>query len=335
MKKTDLSLHYFFLLFVFLLLFIFPATRKVGVDRDSESYASNINTAIEENFSNSITGAREPTFFLIVYIANLLFSDAVRGTFVIYAFIAVFLKLKGINRYSDNFILSLILYISFFYILQEFNTIRSGIATGIFLVSYDDIKRKKLSRFLIKILIATLFHYSSIVLLIFYFVNVPCIKKNLNKIVILSIVFDVFNLNILVLKAIASVAPAFIGVKLNIYINMLTSGLFISVSKQRLIFNVCFLFIIFLVENLKIKKDTDLQTVLDIFKISVSFFFATKCVPVIASRISETSSIFLVLLIPLIVKHFKRNEQNTITLIITLICVPVFLAYIKSYYHFY
>lgn len=333
--KSEKALSIFFLLLFFFILFIFPATRQIGIDRDSGSYAQNAKEAIDNNFSNVITGSREPTFFLIVYIAKLIFPDPIRGTFVIYAFLGVLLKCIGICKLSCDKYLSFVLYIAFFYILQEFNTIRSGIATGIFLLSYEDLCNKDLKKFLFKILIATFFHYSSIVLVIFYLVNVPFIKKHLNFFLVLGILMDVLHLNIYVLRFIALISPAFIGVKLNIYINMLESGFFTSVSTQRLIFNIGFLFIILILENTSIKNNEKIRNLLNIFKISVAFFFATKCVPVVASRISETSSIVLVLLVPEVVKHFRKSEYHLLVLLVTVCCIPLLLMYLDSYYHFY
>ena len=165
-KKNYTELRVCIFLLLFLIIALFPATRKIGIDRDSYAYQNDVLRAIQNNFKNSITSSREPTFFLITYISSLIFSDAVRGVLIIYALLAIALKLLSMYKYSEDIFISLCVYFALFYILHEFTTIRAGVASGIFLLSYDDIIKKRLKKYVFKVFIATLFHYSAFVLII-------------------------------------------------------------------------------------------------------------------------------------------------------------------------
>lgn len=333
-EKDNLKII-FFLIF-FCVLFLISATRKIGIDRDSPAYRGTVYSAIEDNFTHVIRGEREPTFYLIVYVANLLFSNPVRWTFVIYAFIALVLKFKAMYKYSANYVISMFVYISFFFFLHELTTMRAGVSAGLFLLGFDDIREKRFKNYLIKVLIATLFHYSSIIFLLFYFVNRKNISKYLTLVLIISLLIDTLKLNVYFLNSSFDFLPGFISVKLKIYASLLKDGHYSSVSLQRLLFNYFFLMIILFCDIMPaLRKDNNLKMINDIFKISVSLFFLTKCLPVLAARISELTSIYLVLLIPEIIKHFQRKEKMLICSILLFLLLVIMLMYIKGYFPFY
>lgn len=333
-KKTYAFSIYIF--FVFFLL-LFPAFRPIGIDRDSANYASDIIRIINEQHFTLVSLNKEPLFYLIVFISKYLFSNPVRGTLVIFAAFNVILKTYAIFKYSKKLFISLIVYLALFYILQEFNTIRSGASAAVFLFAYNDIKERKFFPFMIKVAVATLFHYSSIFLIIFYLLNNSWVRKNINKILIIAIIFDMANINFLILKTFSHFAPSFISYKLNIYINMLQSGLFSKVSNERFIFNIGILLYIIIIKYAKktrklLKNNYDIYLLTNYFELLLIIFFFTKSIPVIASRTSETASIYLLFLIPQIICAFKKYDRLIISIIIILFCSLLFIAYIKAYY---
>lgn len=73
-----------------------------------------------------------------------------------------------IKKYSVNVYLSVLLYVLFFFSISSY-VVRQFISVGILLLSYDSIVNKKLPKFLLITIISTLFHYSSIIWIFFYF----------------------------------------------------------------------------------------------------------------------------------------------------------------------
>ena len=61
--------------------------------------------------------------------------------------------------------------------LQDFTQVRAAVAVGILLFAVQDIYHRNLFRFIFKVGLACLFHYSSLLIVTLYFVS----KENLNK----------------------------------------------------------------------------------------------------------------------------------------------------------
>lgn len=94
---------------------------------------------------------------------------------------------RFIYKHSKMPFLSIFLYIGFNYFTFNFSGLRQSIAYGIILISYDYIKNRKLAKFIIFIILASLFHTSALVFLPAYFLYK--VKVN-NKTIFAIIVFD-------------------------------------------------------------------------------------------------------------------------------------------------
>lgn len=325
-KSVKLLIEVLFLV-CYALMIIFPAFRPVGMDRDSNNYAKFINDFVNSGYTIKNPGA-ETSFYVIAWISSKLFKNPVRGVLVIYAFVGLIVKFIAITRYSVNRFISLIVYLGFFYVVQDFNTIRASVSTGIFLLAFNDIKEQKFFKYLIKISIASLFHASALVLIFFYFVNKKNIKNKLYALIFIGIVLDFTNLNYKFIELAARYASGFVGQKLNFY---MTYPNYIIVSKMRLIFNLGLAVILYVCEKM-IGKDIEkqLEVYLNILKASVAFFFLANGMPVLAGRVSEMTSIYIVLLIPAFLKKIKKDEKWVIALLIILFCVILMCLYIKT-----
>lgn len=148
-----------FLFIIALVLVSIAGFKKIGLDRDSINYSQFI---ISASFNDSLSLFKmEPLFWLIVEASKLLFSDPVRGTFVIFAILGVSLKLYAIKKISPFPVLSVLVYICFYFILHEMTQIRAGVATAIFLIAIPDIVNKNARGFFLKTALATSFYYLS------------------------------------------------------------------------------------------------------------------------------------------------------------------------------
>ena len=83
--------------------------------------------------------------------------------FFVFAFFTLFLVRKSIQRYSNNPIISWLVYFSLpLFFFASLSTIRQGLAMAIILYSYKYLKEGKNLQFFISILIASLFHLSGL-----------------------------------------------------------------------------------------------------------------------------------------------------------------------------
>jgi hypothetical protein len=326
------------IVYIAFVLAIIPALRPIGIDRDSANYASEITRIASLNHINIFLDGKEPLFNIIVLLTKYITPDPVRWTLIIYAFLGVLIKIYSINKYSDNKLISILVYLGLFYILYEFNTIRSSIASAIFLLSLEDIKNRNFKNYLIKTIIATMFHYAGIVMLPFYFINARFIRDNLLKLIFLAIIFDVVHINVLIIELLIKVLPSFISSRLSIYQAMLKEGLFVKVSFQRDIYNILMLFILIVARSIIRKKhinqidNSDFEIVSNILLFSIFLFYLFRSIPVLASRVSEITNIYIVLFVPIIYKIISKNERYAFIGIIYFTCISLLMAYIRSYY---
>jgi hypothetical protein len=86
--------------------------------------------------------------------------------------------MRIIYKYSYLPIISFIIYLSNIIMLQDINQIRAGVATALFLTSIPYLAQNKKKIFACIILLATLFHFSSLLLLVLLFIDAVPLSKN-------------------------------------------------------------------------------------------------------------------------------------------------------------
>lgn len=160
-RLTDKSQIRLLLGIAFLLVCI-AGFRQVGFDRDSLQYLESY-----QEFAG-LLGAdlrtREPTFWLITAIAKMLPGDGFRWVLLAYAALGMAINVKAIQKVSPYPIMALICFAFLYFPLHTMTQIRASIACGLLLLAIPDIADRRLKDFLIKVGMATLFHYSAIIL---------------------------------------------------------------------------------------------------------------------------------------------------------------------------
>ena len=201
------------ILFTFIAIFLslVAGLRPISISRDDLGYVELLGKL--ENFNLVII---EPTFKVIGYMSQY----EARYTFLIYAFLAVFIKITAIRRLSSFPLATIFAYVCLYFILHEMTQIRVGVAVGIFLLSIKDIYEKNFVSFLVKVSIATLFHYSMVVVFFAYFLNVKSINKPiyyLLPLVAISSALISKDINIIsyLLSFISHVGPSFLVYKID------------------------------------------------------------------------------------------------------------------------
>lgn len=153
---------------VFGIAMIFIAgMREVGVVPDADAYE-------ELYYSDTDSVAMmlyEPSFNFIIDLLQS-FSLGINALFFTYAIISIPVHLTLFWKISRLPLLTLTIYISYYFMMHEMVQIRAGVAAGFFLWAIYLYVEKKKFLTLIFILLATLFHYSAAAgLVIFFFSN--------------------------------------------------------------------------------------------------------------------------------------------------------------------
>ena len=336
-KVTAIVLQNKMASFITLILVLIAGFREIGIDRDSINYANSIQSIDFSIFSDLSFVDKEPTFYLIAYVAHWLFSDAVRGTFVIYALLGVTLKIIGIYRLSRIPLLSVFFYVSSYYLLHELTQIRVGVASAIFLLAIPDIADRNLKAYMAKTVLATLFHYSAVIMLPlyliltsnrsgwFYFILpiVGVFFAHSDKYVLNFVYTNMFLLNLI---------PSFLSHKLINYIDLLQNGVFAKVNIFGFYYLSLMVIYYFCIVNIKrFKSDLDILLI-KILGLSLFILYFFSFLPVFAIRISEFLAIVIMILFASIVYIFKQRILIIcLILIYTLICF-VNIVFIQKYF---
>jgi len=166
-KNTEILL----LMFCSLLLILFAGFRGGGVDRDYANYKE-----IFLNLTENSTYYIEPGFIIITKVVNF-FSGTHLFLFFLFALLGVTIKSYAICKLSDYVFISLLIYFSNIYILNELTQIRAGVASGLLLLSLIPLQVKKNYQFFFIAFIAVLFHLTALVLFFVWFFDTDKINK--------------------------------------------------------------------------------------------------------------------------------------------------------------
>ena len=204
-------IYWFFLIPLILL----AGLRDIGVDQDSIGYVQYYNSA---DLSNIV----EPTFVFISQLVKYLFDD-VQYLFLIYAIIGISLKFFAINKLTDLLIATMPLYISKLFLFYDLNVIRAGVSCSILLLAIIPLSNRKFYQFFILAFIATLFHYSAILLFPLYFLTNRHLTR-IQKYFLYSIVPLSYLIYFLDINLIATLPIPLIQEKIQIYSVLEESG---------------------------------------------------------------------------------------------------------------
>ena len=141
-----------------IILVAIAGLREVGLDHDSENY--------EYIFTHSdpdVFELLEPSYLFISYILSF-FTDDIHVLFLVYACLGVLVKMKAIKELTPLYFLPIIVYLGNYFMLHEMTQIRAGVAASMLLMSIRPMTEGRKWVATGWLLIALLFHFSSIVL---------------------------------------------------------------------------------------------------------------------------------------------------------------------------
>lgn len=293
-----------------IVLFLLSATRTEATSPDYDAYLL--------MYNDYDTLFVEPTFVFISWIVKLLIGNPI-GLFVIYAALAIFIKLKVIKQISSLWFLSILTYISTLYIIQEHAQIRAGVATAFFLLTIKPLYERDWRRFLFFSVIATLFHYSAMVILPLWFIVKPKGYKWLLWFIIPMGYFFYF----LGGNLIATLPFPQIQAKLELYKSLQEAGVGGFDNINVFGFGVllkCLFFYVLLYFRDRIKEHNQyVDILLTIYAIGIFFIPAFSAMPIVSLRLSAMFVAVEMLLFPLFYYIFVPRVLSRLIVIIVAI----------------
>lgn len=219
--------------FLFLLLFLFLGTRLVGPDLYTyQSYykITPPTTYLLQEFQKfSIITLFEPGYLLLNGIARSLNLTFIQFNFL-FSFGIVFIFFARLRKYTPFPLMGVLVFMAYGY-MTSFSAIRQTFAASIFFFSLYYITNNKPHKYLIGILVASTFHASALILLIFYFLR----NRRIDALWIIAILVTLISSGIsgvssMFASKIFSALPFFSPTKVEMYLQDSSSSFFGTVS---------------------------------------------------------------------------------------------------------
>lgn len=294
------------LLYFFLFLFIFLAGIRNYSGADFDSY--------QEIFY--ITSSEYNLFFiepLFGFLNFLISKISLNYNFYLFiiATISLTLKFNFIRNYSPYIFLSILILYCGNYIVQDMGQIRQGLAIGVTFISFKFLIDRKYIYFYFIVLLASLIHYSAIILCIAPFL----VNLNIN----LFKAVGGWFLSFIVGFYLKRYSSTFMGLE-SFFSNEYAANKFSYIEDKDFNSQVGFsigmiirLIVLILAINInysKIKTQIELniyKTITNIYFSGGVVYFIFGFVEIYAARLSLYFTIYEILLIPLILKYHKKT----------------------------
>ncbi len=328
-KNADIHLNHknfveliqiFIFIVVSFILIIIPAFLPLGFSPDSLNYYATINLPPSQfNFLSF-----EPFYWLAVYINQMLFNGSWTSFSLFFSATYVILSVYLIKKYSISPVMSFIVFTLLFYPNFGLIQIRDGVSiTFVWWAFYDLLESKKL-KFIIKIIIAILLHYASIIFLFLLLLDKNRINKKFYLLLpLIGFLLGKYALKIEFYQFIIQYLPIFLKFKAQFYLDNLIMYGKTSILNRLHIFNMYSLFLVIVYYlGLIIKSKDKYFIVLEkLLAFGIFSFFSLATIPSFAVRIGNDFFTFIVFLIPYILKRFKIEEKYLVYYLLTLIIV--------------
>lgn len=303
-----------------LLLLVSLATFRPDTMRDYMEYAVFF-SAGEENFKF------EFGFQWFVHIFNAITYEPL-FFFFIFALISVSLRLSFLYKYAPFFWISVVVYLSNIYILHDMIQLRAAIASVALLWSTIYIYQKRLKPFILIVVLASLFHYSAIAIIPFYFLSS---KRAKWVYFIIPLSYVLYLLGIRIGTLVQYIPVDFVQKLYDLYTK---SAIYkeetVNVFNALQIFRCILFYVILYYSKIILNHSQYINLYLKIYALGLSAIILLSDIPTFAFRISELYQSIEILLVPLLVYAFKsRIIGKSIVIFIAYVIAAMNIFYIK------
>jgi len=284
-------------------MIMFCALRPVGADQDSLAYYAYFNL---DAYSLSLVA--EPSFIFLADLARATSrTEGLTTLFFFYAVIGVSIKFIAFRSLTDLYWFALIVYFSNYFLLHEFTQIRAGVASGLVLISIRYIYERAAMKFIICISLASLFHYSSLIIFPMYLISNPKLTKIdttlLSLAVPAGIVFTYLSLDFTYVIPIE-----LIRTKIDIYIQAeALRDLKLNPFNAVYLIKYAILYVLILCRHRLSELSPYFPILIKFYAVSLFFYLALSFNSAFAIRISELFGIVEIILVPLLC-YFYRDK---------------------------
>lgn len=151
-------------LFLIFLILLVPAVLRQETGNDYLRYVEFFHLASIDAYVPTEAGFN----WLVKLLYGLCGYENYLLVFAVYAFLTIFLMLTAIRQQAENFCFSFFLFMMFGYYFQSFNTMRYYFALSLCMVAMTFLLRKRYAGFVALVFLASLFHKTALVTLLFY-----------------------------------------------------------------------------------------------------------------------------------------------------------------------
>ncbi|RYE13972.1 MAG: EpsG family protein [Rickettsiales bacterium] len=321
----------YFYIFALIILISIAAFRSPSSNNDYKEYVYYYN-----NLSSLTLQQVEPTFIVIANISKVVFGSPI-GLFIIYSILGVSLKGLAFFKLTKFYLLSLLLYVSFYFLLHEMTQIRVGVASAILLLSIPFMYDRKLWIFFLLCIVGICFHYSFLAFPLCYFLDTKKLNVKIYLIVIgCGIVARLLSISPLTLISTLNLEAVF--PKIQGYQLLLAQDVNSRINLFDKLFLLRVLILLFFIWKWHViyKYNQYAVILIKLYAISVIMYIVLSDLPVVGIRMRELFGIVEVILIPLSLYVIKpRYVSVLITVIFALVMLSIELIntqLVKSYF---
>jgi len=253
--------------------------------------------------------------------------------FLFTSFIIVYLICFGIRKLSINFYLSVVLFVVGWFYFESMNVVRQYVAISILFAAFYLFLEKKYLLYIIAIFIAFQFHKSAIIMLPIIFL----VKIKYPKWLMISAVITTFlagnKLMLLILDLILELSGTLLGSYANYTLERVRQMTIVNTGLLRVFYNLIAIVLLLLYGKMK-KKFPFNYIYINLVVFSVLIYNVFMYVQPIM-RLSWYLFIFILVLIPYILKCFTPQSRFLIITVIVLVFCSFTIKTLTSEYYIY
>lgn len=167
---AQISCHRKSVITIFFILVLFASMRSIEVGTDTVNYANDFLIGLDQSyyeFKPEVEyGYQVIKYFMLGFTHNYFWMLLITSSIYIGSFIYI------IRLYSINYIISVFVFLTFGFYVFHFNTLRQALALSIAILGLPYFLAKRSFLFLVFIVGACLFHYSSIYFILLYCISI-------------------------------------------------------------------------------------------------------------------------------------------------------------------
>lgn len=258
--------------------------------------------------------------------------EAAQFCFLTFAFLGVIFKVIAIHKYARFVALSMLLYVSNLFIMQEMTTIRVGVAAGLFLLSVGDLEQNRKLAGMVKYAIGLFFHSTSALFMpLWFFLQLKIKIRYYYYALGVAFAFALLKINLVKLLFLDKIFP-----RIDLYLKIMEVDEEMRVATNIFNFRILFALVSIVLMASCYKLLARLPYFDKLFRIQIIgvilFFVMSPTSMVFSLRSYELFSIVQILLYPYLVYVFKpRGIGIAIVLIYSLIQIWYFISVVDIY----